>query len=167
MVFPGADGQISFWAFLRRTEYRSLQWEAESHVWGRAGPIARGRAIVHCQKCNGFDYKNKAYFQQHPSNTRLYFYYYYFSGFHFLQNKSKAQTENHKGTKSLSNALYASQKQDIRGGVGAWSSGPPGLPRQDQLKLKGCKTQARALALFTLKVLAFLLQIWPGSFGRH
>lgn len=97
----------------------------------------------------------------------IYIFFYYFSGFHFLQNKSKAQTENHKGTKSLSNPLCASQKQDIRGGGGAQSSRPPGLPRQDQLKLKDCKTQTRTLALFTLKVLAFLLQIWPGSFGRH
>lgn len=39
-----------------------------------------------------------------------------FSGFHFLQNKSKAQTENNKGTKYLLNPLYVSLKQDIRGG---------------------------------------------------
>lgn len=88
-----------------------------------------------------------------------------FSGFHFLQNKSKAQTKNHKGAKSLSNPLYASQKQGV--GVAPQFSRPPALPRQDQLKLKDHKTQVRALALFTLKALAFLLQIWPGSFERH
>lgn len=38
-----------------------------------------------------------------------------FSGFHFLQNKSEAQTKNHKGTKSLSKAFYDLQKQDVRG----------------------------------------------------
>jgi len=42
---------------------------------------------------------------------------YCFSGLHFLQNKSKAQTKNHKGTKSLLNPSYASQNQDVKGGL--------------------------------------------------
>lgn len=46
--------------------------------------------------------KKKAYFQQLPSNMRLYLVVFVcFSGFHFLQDKSEAQAKNNKGTKSL------------------------------------------------------------------